>query len=77
MVVVEVQHMGAMWILLVPLGAYVRKLSALAPSRLEFFSALDVCMTRHSGRSRISAGYLRGFEISILKHLTRVNAGFG
>lgn len=69
MVAVEVQNMGAMWILLVPLSAYVRKLSALAPSRLDFFSALDICMTRHSGRSQISTGYLRGFEISTLQLL--------
>ena len=36
-----------------------------------FFSVLDVCMTHRSGRSRISAGYLTGFEISILQLLPR------
>ena len=49
MAIVEVQNMGEMWILLAPLTAYVSKLGALAPSRLElFFSALDISMTHRT-----------------------------
>ena len=51
MVVVEVQNMEEMWILLAPLVAYVSKPGALAPTRLGFFFALDVYMTRCTPRS--------------------------
>ena len=51
MPVVEVRNLEGMWILFAPLGGYVSKLGASAPTRLGlFFFALDVYMTRRTKR---------------------------